>query len=351
MTMTRTVINRGLRTVASLAVSAVVLVSSAEAAGSRASEHVDEPMVIVHVSHSVPAQTTTTTSDECDEDERQGEERRESPFVPGQGGRVRVGAPNGEYFDRGIDQTSRPVPFVPTEPPAAGGDSRTVGRQAFAEISAAPPKTMMGIRLEPVGGALASQLRLEAGNSILVTAVLPGLPAQRAGVQLWDIVLECNNIRPLTDEAFRAVLAKGNPGDRLNLVILRGGREVETTVTLEAYNQARVDTADRAAFPEVATGARSEMPQIPEMLPEGWSMDPEERAVAMRLLKDTLFAPSADGTELISLVMPDVRADTMALQSKTVEVEQKLSQIDDRLRNLELMLDVLVKRLEKETGK
>jgi serine protease Do len=79
----------------------------------------------------------------------------------------------------------------------------------------------LGVRLQPLTPELASQLKLEGDQGVLVADVTEGGPADRAGLTRGDLILEVNR-RPVTSPAdVGAVIAKLKDGDVALLRIRR----------------------------------------------------------------------------------------------------------------------------------
>lgn len=98
------------------------------------------------------------------------------------------------------------------------------------------PRAMIGVLFEPASGALAAQLNVKPGEGLVVTEVEPNLPAARAGLQIYDVIVECNGRRPMTNAQFAQIMAAAIPGDRVNMVLFRKGRETELEVRLDRYD-------------------------------------------------------------------------------------------------------------------
>jgi len=98
------------------------------------------------------------------------------------------------------------------------------------------PRAMIGVLFEPATGALAAQLNVKPGEGLIVTEVQPNLPAARAGLQIYDVIVECNGTRPMTNARFAQIMAAAIPGDRVNVVLFRKGRETEIEVRLDRYD-------------------------------------------------------------------------------------------------------------------
>lgn len=97
------------------------------------------------------------------------------------------------------------------------------------------PRVKIGVMMEPVQGALASQLCIPDDNAILLNDVIPGSAAQKAGLLRYDVIKQCNGINPLNKDDFINILAGSEPGEHLNCLVIRGGREIELEVELEPY--------------------------------------------------------------------------------------------------------------------
>ncbi|MBI4129027.1 MAG: trypsin-like peptidase domain-containing protein, partial [Parcubacteria group bacterium] len=63
-------------------------------------------------------------------------------------------------------------------------------------------------------------------------AVVPGSPAARAGIQEFDIVLECNDERIDMKHSIQDILRKSSVGDHLHFKVLRNGKELLKRVKL-----------------------------------------------------------------------------------------------------------------------
>lgn len=109
-----------------------------------------------------------------------------------------------------------------------------------AQVVVAPPKVMLGVNLDEPNEPVLRQLRLEPGSATIMASVIDGLPASKAGLEAFDVVVEVDGQRPAGPQRLREVIAAKNPGDPLRLTVIRGGATRQFEVTLEPYDAARL---------------------------------------------------------------------------------------------------------------
>jgi len=84
-----------------------------------------------------------------------------------------------------------------------------------------------GLSVEPVSGEAAAQLNLPTPGGLLVTDVVSGSPADKAGLRRGDVIVEVGKKAVADPAAFFRALAQLKPGDRVLVLIHRpasGGR-------------------------------------------------------------------------------------------------------------------------------
>jgi len=103
------------------------------------------------------------------------------------------------------------------------------------EASAPAGGPWLGVQFGPVSKPLASQLGLQKGIGEMVLNVIEGSPADMAGLQQYDVIVRIDDQAASTDIAeFLGMVQKYAPGEVHKLSLIRGGRPVETTVTVGA---------------------------------------------------------------------------------------------------------------------
>ncbi len=158
------------------------------------------------------------------------------PAVPAVPGVVKVrpapGADNIHWFD-GPD-----APDVPA---------------AIAWTGEEPPKVMIGITHDEVSEDLRDEFGLKEGEGIYVLEVRKDLPADKAGIESGDVIIEVDGQRINKRDVLMDVMKKHEPGDKLVVIILRDGEKKKLKLELAPYN------AERLGAPRALT-LRSDVP-------------------------------------------------------------------------------------------
>jgi S1-C subfamily serine protease len=92
----------------------------------------------------------------------------------------------------------------------------------------------LGIEGGSIGLLLQQAQNLPTQRGAIIGAVTPGGPADLAGIQPGDIIVEANG-KPVNNiDDLLVQIASSEPGDKLNLTILRNGQRQQVTATLIA---------------------------------------------------------------------------------------------------------------------
>ena len=84
-------------------------------------------------------------------------------------------------------------------------------------------KARIGVQVQDVTKELAEQLGLDDTAGALVAEVLEGSPAERAGIERGDVILEANRQPVENAAAFVRVVRAAEPGKSV-LLLVRSGR-------------------------------------------------------------------------------------------------------------------------------
>jgi serine protease Do len=96
----------------------------------------------------------------------------------------------------------------------------------------------LGVRYISLDKATAQQLNLTVTQGAYIPSsrsVMSGSPAQKAGLQVGDVITKVNGVEITQSHSLASCLSKYAPDDKLTLSIVRDGKAQDVSVTLEAY--------------------------------------------------------------------------------------------------------------------
>jgi Do/DeqQ family serine protease len=105
----------------------------------------------------------------------------------------------------------------------------------------------LGVTVQAVTSDIAKSLGMSEVKGALVSAVSPGSPADKAGLQRGDVILRLNGSEVADSNALRNQISSAAPGSRIDLTVLRDGRERTVAANLR-------ELEDTKAAENVETG-------------------------------------------------------------------------------------------------
>jgi serine protease Do len=91
----------------------------------------------------------------------------------------------------------------------------------------------------PLTEGLVKQLKLSSKAGALISSVEPDSPADKAKIKQYDVIVQVNG-EPVKDgDALRFKIADIQPGDKVNLVLIRDGKEVKVTAIVDELEPER----------------------------------------------------------------------------------------------------------------
>jgi serine protease Do len=90
----------------------------------------------------------------------------------------------------------------------------------------------LGVEIQPVNAGIAEGLGLDKPKGAIVAKVVPGGPADKAGVQQGDVILSVNGEGVTSVRTLPALVAAVEPDKKADFQILRNGTERALSVTL-----------------------------------------------------------------------------------------------------------------------
>jgi serine protease Do len=122
----------------------------------------------------------------------------------------------------------------------------------------------LGATIQGVTQEIADSVGLSEKRGALVAELVPGGPAQKAGVMAGDVVLEVNGHKVKDQTDLTRQVAASHTGDNLNLTILRGGK----TITVPVKSGVRPSEADLAKQQNRDQNDEAPTPSAPTTKPD-----------------------------------------------------------------------------------
>lgn len=105
----------------------------------------------------------------------------------------------------------------------------------------------LGVSMQPVDHDLAQAFGLERVEGALITEVLAGSPAEKAGVRQGDVILKIDSLPVANIASLRNSVAMMKPGRQALLVVVRDGSPIELPIEIGFYPAASATTTQANA--------------------------------------------------------------------------------------------------------
>jgi hypothetical protein len=220
------------------------------------------------------------------------------------------------------------------------------GWEAFGQGET--PKVMIGVILDKPGEALCKHLDLDADAVTLISGLYKGLPAEKAGLEQYDIILKIDGKTPADPETIQKLLADQEPGDVVQLTVIQAGKRKNFEIELAPYDaEAMKKDIMIGRGPDILTWSFAGPDQMRFIRPEELVRPKIDRFI---------FKPEGRDEMIQQFVMPKVdmkvqeklkslREGEEGQQEDIAQLNQKLR---ERLAELEKKLEKLMKRVEQE---
>lgn len=190
--------------------------------------------------------------------------------------------------------------------PALRSRDRANGlRFEFEQIVENEPRRVIGVVTNPLDDKLAAKLNARTKDGLVITAVVPGQPAAKAGMRPYDVVTAVDGRAPATIETLRHVIRSKAPGEPIELSVLRSGEPLKVSLT---------------AIEERAEPRRFERIDENILIPQG----------------DAFFAWQPDDVRLA----PEVEREMRAWVREHWDAERSADQLAARIRDMEKRVEI-----------
>ncbi|MGV3661621.1 MAG: Do family serine endopeptidase [Prosthecobacter sp.] len=111
----------------------------------------------------------------------------------------------------------------------------------------------LGVSIQDLTPALAERLEFKEQGGAVVMMVGAGSPAEKAGIQLEDVITSINNQKVGNSSRLRLIVSGTRPGTAIPIELMRNGKRMTVTATLE--------TLPEEALSEVGPGGSRGLPR------------------------------------------------------------------------------------------
>jgi serine protease Do/serine protease DegQ len=114
----------------------------------------------------------------------------------------------------------------------------------------------LGVLVQDLTPELAQAMHVAGNGGAVVSQVVPGSPADKAGVQSGDVVVKLNDEAIHNASELRNRIGSMQPGQKVTLELLRDGKQVTITPTLERLKKNQEEAANGEEGEEGPNGAK-----------------------------------------------------------------------------------------------
>jgi serine protease Do len=174
-----------------------------------------------------------------------------------------------------------------------------------------------------------------------IDQVMPGSGAETAGLQVNDVVVSVNGTMVVKREALINIVQRFKPGDKIDLSILRGDKQIKITATLSSRTQ--LAGGDRSDFQNSLGGALSDRRTgFPSVLQHDTVLRPNEcggaivdldgKAVGINIARADRVSSFAIPVGGVKPLLADLKSGKLAPGPSPEEVKRALAEKIDHLK-------------------
>ncbi|HVZ94990.1 MAG TPA: PDZ domain-containing protein [Phycisphaerales bacterium] len=98
----------------------------------------------------------------------------------------------------------------------------------YYEAHRARPR--IGVSVDTIGPAMASQLNVDRNRVTMIDSVYPGWPAAEAGMKRYDVITSVNGNDNASPDVVFATIRNSAPGEEVTFRVLRNGEPIDVRI-------------------------------------------------------------------------------------------------------------------------
>jgi serine protease Do len=120
----------------------------------------------------------------------------------------------------------------------------------------------IGVAITPIDEETKDALKLKDKKGALVNSVKPGEPADKAGIKRYDVIIEVNGEKVDDPNDLKFKIADIEPGKKVNIKVIREGKEQTFTVEVEELDPPEKKEAAKASDKDLGFSVRELTPSL-----------------------------------------------------------------------------------------
>lgn len=146
-----------------------------------------------------------------------------------------------------LDEAGKVVHEIPMLFGTSGLSMSITPRVGIApSVAVASARSMIGVGFGEVDEALAHHLKIDPSEATMVTSILDQMPAHKAGLERYDVIVAINGKPGAPMDALRQAIANAAPGTKMKLSVRRGSETKDVEVETAAFDAAKIAAAGLA---------------------------------------------------------------------------------------------------------
>lgn len=128
-------------------------------------------------------------------------------------------------------------------------------------------RAWLGVRIQPVSDDIAASLKMDVARGAMISSIIQGGPVENGPIKTGDVIIRFNgsDVREMRD--LPRIVADSPIGEAVDVVLLRDGKEMTVSVTLDRLED-NEKIAGAAATGQAEPEAGDESPDVEQLSPE-----------------------------------------------------------------------------------
>jgi len=147
-------------------------------------------------------------------------------------------------------------------------------------------RAYLGILPQEISPALMKSLGLKNMEGVLIGKVEDDTPAESAGLKKRDVIIEFDGEPVKNLNKFRLMVASKQVGDKVSMTLIRNGKEIKKTATLEAFPESSTASRDKSVEDD-SSWLGIEVQELDSNFAQQFELDIDEGVIVAKINVDS----------------------------------------------------------------